>query len=60
MCAISNGIAAYGGFIPFDATFLAFFSYASAAIRLGAMSRLGVIHVFTHDSILIGEDGGTH
>lgn len=60
MCCISNGISAFGGFIPFDATFLIFFNYAVAAIRLGALSRLSAIHVFTHDSVLLGEDGATH
>jgi len=60
MCAMSNGIAAYGGFVPFDATFLVFFNYCVGAIRVGALSRLGALHVFTHDSIYVGEDGGTH
>jgi len=60
MCAISNGLAAYGGFVPFDSTFLIFFNYCAAAIRNGAISHLGCIHVFTHDSIMLGEDGRTH
>lgn len=60
MCGISNGIAAYGGFIPFDATFLVFFNYCMGSIRVGALSRLHTIHIFTHDSIFLGEDGGTH
>ncbi|CAL6042202.1 Transketolase [Hexamita inflata] len=60
MCAISNGISAYGGFVPFDATFLVFFNYCMGAIRVGAISKLQTIHVFTHDSIFLGEDGGTH
>lgn len=60
MCAISNGIAAYGGFVPFDSTFLIFFNYCAAAIRNGAISHLGCVHIFTHDSIMLGEDGRTH
>eukprot|EP00769_Ergobibamus_cyprinoides_P001155 gnl/Ergobibamus_cyprinoides/2154.p2 GENE.gnl/Ergobibamus_cyprinoides/2154~~gnl/Ergobibamus_cyprinoides/2154.p2 ORF type:complete len:195 (+),score=85.73 gnl/Ergobibamus_cyprinoides/2154:62-586(+) len=61
MCAISNGIAAYGPlFRPFDATFLVFQSYALGAIRVGALSHLPVIHVFTHDSVFLGTDGPTH
>lgn len=60
MCAISNGIALYGGLIPFDATFLVFSDYARPAIRLGALQRARVIHEFTHDSFYLGEDGPTH
>lgn len=60
MVAISNGIAAFGGFVPFDATFMSFFTYCLGSIRVGALSRLHVVHIFTHDSIAVGEDGCTH
>lgn len=60
MGAIANGLAAHGGFIPFTATFLTFSDYMRPAMRLAALSRLHVIHVFTHDSIALGEDGPTH
>jgi transketolase len=60
MGAIVNGLAAHGGFIPFGATFLIFSDYMRPPIRLAALSRLHVIHVFTHDSIALGEDGPTH
>jgi len=60
MVAICNGLAAYGGLIPFDATFFNFIGYALGAVRVGAISGLGVIHVMTHDSIGLGEDGPTH
>ncbi|ORX99058.1 transketolase [Basidiobolus meristosporus CBS 931.73] len=60
MAAICNGIAAYGGFIPFCSTFLNFISYALGASRLSALSHLRVIYVMTHDSIGLGEDGPTH
>jgi transketolase len=60
MAAISNGLAAHGGFIPFDATFLIFSDYMRPAIRLSALMGLHVVHVFTHDSIALGEDGPTH
>ena len=60
MAAISNGLAAHGGFIPFDATFLIFSDYMRPAIRLAALMGLHVVHVFTHDSIALGEDGPTH
>ena len=55
-----NGIAAHGGVIPFSATFLTFSDYMKPAIRLGALSGLKAIYVFTHDSIGLGEDGPTH
>jgi len=55
-----NGIALYGGFIPYGATFLIFSDYMRPAIRLAALMKLHVIHVFTHDSIFVGEDGPTH
>jgi transketolase len=60
MGAIANGMAAHGGCIPFTATFLIFSDYMRPPMRLAALSRLHVIHVFTHDSIAVGEDGPTH
>jgi transketolase len=60
MTAICNGIAAYGGLIPFGATFLNFVSYAAGAVRLSALSNLHVLNIATHDSIGLGEDGPTH
>jgi len=60
MAAIMNGMAAHGGTIPFGATFLTFSDYLRPALRLAALSDLKVIHVFTHDSIALGEDGPTH
>jgi transketolase len=60
MGAISNGLAAFGGIIPFAATFLIFSDYMRPSIRLAALMKLQVIYVFTHDSIGLGEDGPTH
>lgn len=60
MGAIINGLAAHGGFIPFGATFLIFSDYMRPAIRLAALMGVHVVHVFTHDSIALGEDGPTH
>ena len=60
MGAIVNGLAAHGGFIPYGSTFLIFSDYMRPTIRLAALSRLHVVHVFTHDSIAVGEDGPTH
>ncbi|HET7777430.1 MAG TPA: transketolase [Rudaea sp.] len=60
MGALVNGLAAHGGFIPYGATFLIFSDYMRPPIRLAALSRLHVVHVFTHDSIALGEDGPTH
>jgi transketolase len=60
MGAISNGMAAHGGIIPYCATFLTFSDYMRPSIRLAALSELKVIYVFTHDSIAMGEDGPTH
>ncbi len=60
MGAAVNGMAAHGGLIPFSATFLVFSDYMKPAIRLGALSKLHAIYVFTHDSIALGEDGPTH
>ena len=60
MGAILNGLALYGNFIPYGGTFLVFSDYLRPAIRLSAVMKLGVIYVFTHDSIALGEDGATH
>ena len=60
MAAIMNGIALHGGFIPFGGTFLTFSDYSRNAIRMAALMNQRVIHVFTHDSIGLGEDGPTH
>lgn len=60
MGAALNGIAAHGGIIPFGSTFLIFSDYMRPSIRLAALMELGVIYVFTHDSIGVGEDGPTH
>ena len=60
MGAAINGIAAHGGIIPFGSTFLIFSDYMRPSIRLAALMGLGVIYVFTHDSIAVGEDGPTH
>lgn len=60
MVAICNGMFAYGGMRPYCATFLTFFGYCVGAIRISALSKFGVIFVFTHDSIGLGEDGPTH
>ena len=60
MGAIANGMAAHGGIIPFTATFFVFSDYMRPPIRLSALMDLGVIFVFTHDSIGVGEDGPTH
>ncbi len=60
MGAIVNGMAYHGGVIPFGATFFVFSDYMRPALRLAAMSHLGTISVFTHDSIGVGEDGPTH
>ena len=60
MGAAVNGMAAHGGVLPFSATFLIFSDYMRPAIRLGALSHLKAIYVFTHDSIGLGEDGPTH
>ena len=60
MGAIINGLAAHGGFVPYDATFLIFSDYMRPPIRLAALMGLHVVHIFTHDSIALGEDGPTH
>jgi len=60
MGSIMNGLALYGGIIPYGGTFLVFSDYMRPAIRLAALMELPVIYVFTHDSIALGEDGPTH
>ncbi len=60
MAAVSNGIAMYGGFVPFASTFFVFSDYCKAAIRLSALMHLKMMYIFTHDSIGVGEDGPTH
>ena len=60
MAAIMNGVALHGGFIPYGGTFLTFSDYSRNAIRMAALMKKRVIHVFTHDSIGLGEDGPTH
>jgi transketolase len=60
MAAIMNGVALHGGYIPYGGTFLTFSDYSRNAIRMAALMKARVIHVFTHDSIGLGEDGPTH
>jgi len=60
MTAIANGLHLHGGFIPYTGTFLVFSDYARNAVRMSALIPTGVIHVYTHDSIGLGEDGPTH
>jgi transketolase len=60
MTAIASGLALHGGFIPYDATFLVFSDYARNAVRMSALIPAHAIHVYTHDSIGLGEDGPTH
>jgi len=60
MGGVVNGIALYGGFIPYAATFLTFSDYMRGSVRLAALSKLRVVYVWTHDSIGVGEDGPTH
>jgi transketolase len=60
MAAIMNGVALHGGFIPYGGTFLTFSDYSRNAIRMAALMKLRLVHVFTHDSIGLGEDGPTH
>jgi transketolase len=60
MCAIANGVALHGGFLPFAGTFLVFSDYARNALRMAALMKQRVVFVFTHDSIGLGEDGPTH
>ena len=60
MTAISNGLGLHECFIPYDATFLVFSDYARNAVRMSALMGAHAIHVYTHDSIGLGEDGPTH
>ena len=60
MAAIMNGMALHGGYLPFGGTFLTFSDYSRNALRMAAMMKQRVVHVFTHDSIGLGEDGPTH
>jgi transketolase len=60
MAAVMNGIALHGGLIPYAGTFLTFSDYSRNAIRMAALMKQRVVHVFTHDSIGLGEDGPTH
>jgi transketolase len=60
MAAVMNGIALHGGYVPYGGTFLTFSDYSRNAIRMAALMKQRVIHVFTHDSIGLGEDGPTH
>ena len=60
MSAVMNGLALYGGLIPFGGTFLIFSDYSKPSIRLSALMGLRVIYIFSHDSIGLGEDGPTH
>ncbi len=60
MGSIQNGMAYYGGIIPYSATFLAFLDYMRPSVRLAALGGLHTIYVFTHDSLFVGEDGPTH
>ncbi len=60
MTAIMNGLSLHGGFRPYGATFLIFMEYARNAVRMSALMKQPVIHVYTHDSIGLGEDGPTH
>jgi transketolase len=60
MGAIANGMALHGGVIPYAATFLVFYDYMRAPVRLAALMKLRVVFVFTHDSVGVGEDGPTH
>ncbi|MDP1690953.1 MAG: transketolase [Burkholderiaceae bacterium] len=60
MAAVMNGLTLHGGFIPYGGTFLTFADYSRNAIRMAALMKQRVVHVFTHDSIGLGEDGPTH
>ncbi|WP_298208419.1 transketolase [Ferrimicrobium sp.] len=60
MAAITNGIAAHGGFLPFASTFFVFSDYLKPALRLSSIMELHTLFIFTHDSIALGEDGTTH
>lgn len=60
MAAIVSGIALYGGYHPFGATFLSFADYMKPSLRLAALMHIPLVHIFTHDSLGVGEDGPTH
>jgi len=60
MAAVMNGVALHGGLVPYGGTFLTFSDYSRNAIRMAALMKRRVVHVFTHDSIGLGEDGPTH
>lgn len=60
MAGIMNGVALHGGYLPFGGTFLTFSDYSRNALRMAALMKQRVVHVFTHDSIGLGEDGPTH
>jgi transketolase len=60
MAALMNGFALHGGFVPYGGTFLVFSDYARNGVRMSALMKQGVVYVFTHDSIGLGEDGPTH
>ncbi|MFO1394399.1 MAG: transketolase [Steroidobacteraceae bacterium] len=60
MAALMNGVALHGGFLPYGGTFLVFSDYARNGVRMSALMKQGVVYVFTHDSIGLGEDGPTH
>lgn len=60
MGAIANGLALHGALIPYTGTFLVFSDFVRPAVRLSALMNLPIVHVFTHDSIVVGEDGPTH
>jgi len=60
MAAIMNGLALHGGYLPYGGTFLTFSDYSRNAVRMSALMKQRVVHVFTHDSIGLGEDGPTH
>jgi transketolase len=60
MAAVMNGVALHGGYLPYGGTFLTFSDYSRNALRMAALMKRRVVHVFTHDSIGLGEDGPTH
>ena len=60
MAAITNGLAAYGGFIPYASTFFVFSDYLRPSVRLAALMKLHEVFILTHDSVAVGEDGPTH
>lgn len=60
MAAVMNGLALHGGYLPYGGTFLTFSDYSRNAVRMAALMKQRVVHVFTHDSIGLGEDGPTH